>query len=284
MCVACVATSLLLLSGCSTLKLAYNQSDELLFWWVDGYADLQDEQKPFVRSALSDLQKWHRQQQLPIYIDLLKEMQTLSSQDITAQQVCALTDKMKVGFIALLRHVEPAGTQLATQLSPEQFKSIRKRYEKTNKEWREDWLEGSEEKRQRYRFKQALNRLEDFYGALDAPQRDVLQQWLSNSLFDARISYAERERRQADGLQTLQRIAQIGSNNPSTQGLLRGWIDRAFESPNERYVAYSQALTQDNCAGFAKLHNSTSPAQRQRLSDSLRGYANDFRELMAKKK
>jgi hypothetical protein len=271
-------------SGCSTLKLVYNQSDDLLYWWVDGYADLQDEQKPFVRNTLSDLQKWHRQQQLPEYMVLLQDIRTLAPNDITPQQVCVMTEKMKTSFITLLRHVEPASTQLVTQLNADQLKSIRKRYDKTNKEWREDWLEGSDEKRVRYRFKQALNRLEDFYGRLDAPQREVLQQWLSGSSFDPRMSYAERERRQADSLQTMQRIAQMGTANINTQSLLRAWVDRAFQSPNERYLAYSQTLTQENCEGFAKLHNSTTPAQRQRFVETLKGYENDLRILMAQKK
>jgi hypothetical protein len=275
---------LLTLTGCSTLKLVYNQSDDLLYWWVDGYADLQDTQKPFVRSTLNDLQKWHRQQQLPEYITLLQEMRAMAPNDITPTQVCAMTEKMKNSFLTLLRHVEPASTQLAVQLNADQLKSIRKRYDKTNKDWREDWLDGSEEKRLRYRVKQALNRLEDFYGRLDAPQREVLQQWLANSVFDARMSYAERERRQADSLQTLQRMAQTGTANASSQNMLRGWIERVFHSPNERYHAYSQELWQENCEGFAKLHNSTTLAQRQRFADTLLGYENDLRILTAQKK
>jgi hypothetical protein len=283
-CLGLTCVALLLVSGCSTLKLVYNQSDDLLYWWVDGYADLQDEQKPFVRNTLSDLQKWHRQQQLPEYMVLLQDIRTLAPNDITPQQVCVMTEKMKTSFITLLRHVEPASTQLVMQLNADQLKSIRKRYDKTNKDWREDWLEGSDEKRVRYRFKQALNRLEDFYGRLDAPQREVLQQWLSGSSFDARMSYAERERRQADSLQTMQRMAQMGTANANTQSQLRAWVDRAFQSPNERYLAYSQTLTQENCEGFAKLHNSTTPAQRQRFAETLKGYETDLRILMAQKK
>jgi len=28
------------LTGCSTLKIVYNNSDDLIYWWLDGYADL----------------------------------------------------------------------------------------------------------------------------------------------------------------------------------------------------------------------------------------------------
>ncbi len=274
------------LSGCSTLKLVYNQSDDLIYWWLDGYADLQDAQKPFTRDVLTDLQRWHRQQQLPEYVALLKRMQAMAPNDITPTQVCAVTEDMQSSFIRVLRHIEPASAQLSSQLSADQLRSVRKRFDKTNKTWKEDWLDPNTEERLRYRTKQATNRLEDFYGHLDKSQREVIHHWLSTSIFDPAFSYTERERRQADTIQTLQRIAQ-DSNAPNkqeqAQSLLRGLVERSFNSPNERYRAYNRELWNENCAGFAKLHNSTTPAQRQRMVEALRGYEQDFKTLMAQK-
>jgi hypothetical protein len=281
-----VLAALVGLSGCSTLKLVYNSSDDLVYWWLDGYADLQDGQKQFTREALTDLQRWHRQQQLPEYVALLKRIQAMAPNDITPAQVCAVTEDMRSSFIRLLRYVEPATAQLAVQLSPDQLRSVRKRFDKTNKTWKEDWLDPDAEERLRYRTKQATNRLEDFYGRLDKQQREVLHQWLSTSLFDPALSYAERERRQADTLQTLQRITQetgAGHKQEPAQQQLRGLVDRSFNTPNERLRTYSKALWQENCEGFAKLHNSTTPAQRQHMVETLRGYENDFKILMTKK-
>lgn len=274
--------TLCVLSACSTLKLVYNQSDDLLYWWVDAYVDLEGEQKASTREALSELQRWHRQQQLPEYVALLQKARSMALQDITAAEVCMVNDEMKANFATLLRHIEPAAARLGTQLNAQQLQHMRKRYDKTNKDWRSDWLEGSTEKRLRYRTKQALNRLEDFYGRLDDPQREVLNQWLSGSAFDAARNYAERERRQTDSLQTLQRMSDSGSVS-AAQGLLRAWADRAFNSPNESYRSYNQALWQENCVGFAKLHNSTTAAQRQRLVETLRGYETDLKTLMSQK-
>jgi hypothetical protein len=278
--------ALVALSGCSTIKLAYNQSDDLIYWWLDGYADLQGEQKPFTRDTLTDLQRWHRQQQLPEYVALLKRMQAMAPNDISPAQVCAVTEDMKNSFLRVLNYVEPNAALLATQLSPEQLRSVRKRFDKTNKTWKEDWLDPNAEERLRFRTKQAINRLEDFYGRLDKPQREVLQQWLSESMFDPAYSYAERERRQADTLQTLQRMVQEGGSTgkaPQTQAMLRALVDRSFNPPNERSRNYSKALWQENCEGFAKLHNSTTPAQRQRMVEALRGYEADFKILMTQK-
>ena len=276
----------MVLSGCSTIKVAYNSSDDLIYWWLDGYVDLQEGQKQLTREALTDLQRWHRQQQLPEYVTLLKRMQTMAPNDITPAQVCAVTEDMKISFIDLLSHIEPASAQLSSQLSTEQLRSVRKRFDKINKAWKEDWLDPDAEERLRYRTKQATSRLEDFYGRLDKPQRDALNQWLSNSIFDPALTYAERERRQADTIQTLQRIAREGTtaNKPEqAQTLLRGLVDRSFNSPNERYRAYNHELWNENCAGFAKLHNSTTFAQRQRMLQSLKTYEADFKSLMAQR-
>jgi Family of unknown function (DUF6279) len=271
------------LSGCSTIKVVYNNSEDLMYWWLDSYANLQGEQKQFTRDALTDLQRWHRQQQLPEYVALLKRMQTMAPNDITPAQVCAVTEDMKTSFVTLLRFVEPANTKLAVQLKPEQLVSIRKRFDKTNTTWKEDWLDPNAEDRLSYRTKQATNRLEDFYGRLDKPQRDVLHKWLSESIFDPKLSYAERERRQADSMQTFQRMAQEGGATAQAQSMLRGLTERSFNSPNERYRAYNRELWNENCEGFAKLHNSTTPAQRQRMVEALRGYEQDFKTLIAQK-
>jgi hypothetical protein len=271
------------LSGCSTIKVVYNNSEDLMYWWLDSYADLQDSQKQFTRDALADLQRWHRHQQLPEYVALLKRMQALAPNDITPAQVCAVTEDMKTSFVTLLRFVEPANTKLASQLKPEQLASIRKRFDKTNKTWKEDWLDPNTEDRLRYRTKLSTSRLEDFYGRLDKPQSDALHKWLSESIFDPKLSYAERERRQADSLQTFQRMAQEGGATAQAQAMLRGLTERSFNSPNERYRAYNRELWNENCEGFAKLHNSTTPAQRQRMVEALRGYEQDFKTLMAQK-
>ncbi|WP_146100104.1 DUF6279 family lipoprotein [Limnohabitans sp. TS-CS-82] len=275
--------ALVALTGCSTIKLVYNQSDDLLYWWVDSYADLQDGQKQLTRDTLTELQRWHRQQQLPEYIALLQKMRAMAPNDITPAQVCAITEDMKTSFTTVLRFVEPASTRLAVQLKPEQLRSVRKRFDKTNKDWRKDWLDPDAEDRLHYRNKQALNRLEDFYGRLDTPQREVLRRWLSESVFDPVLSYAERERRQADTMQTLQRMAQEGSAPAQAQAMWHGLMERALNSPNERYRAYNRVLWQENCEGFAKLHNSTTPAQRKRMVESLQGYENDFRILTSQK-
>jgi len=273
-----------LLSGCSTLKLVYNQADEAVYWWLDSYVDLTDKQKPLAKDALRQLHLWHRQNQLPEYVALLQKVRAWAPHDIQPEQVCAVTQEIQNSFISALQQIEPDATKLVSQLSEPQLQRIRKKYDKLNQEWRGDYLDVSEEKRLRNRNKQLLNRLEDFYGSLDAPQREAVQQWLKKSTFNPTISFKERQRRQADALQTFTRITHSGSQLVnSSQSQLRAWVDRGFTPPDEAVHAYSQTLRQENCDGFAKLHNSTTRAQRERLAENLLNYENIVQSLVMKK-
>lgn len=277
-------SALVLVSGCSTLKLVYNQADEAAYWWLDSYVDVTDKQKPLVKDTLRQLHQWHRQTQLPEYVSLLQKMRAWAPHDIQPEQVCAVTQDMQNSFVSLLHQVEPEATKLISQLSESQLQRIRKKYDKLNREWREDYLDVSEEKRLRYRSKQLLNRLEDFYGSLDTAQREAVMLWLKSSTFNPTTSFKERQRRQADALQTFTRIANSGSQSvSSTQSQLRAWVDRGFTPPDEAVHAYSQSLRQENCEGFAKLHNSTTRAQRERLAENLFNYENIVQSLVMKK-
>ena len=277
---ALLGLALLLLGGCSTLRLAYNQSDTVVYWWVDRHVDLSAEQKTLVRSALADLQTWHRQTQLPEYIALLQRVRAMAPRDITSDEVCSITQEAQASYRRLLHQIEPAATQLLAHLKPEQLRNIQRRYDLGNDEWREEWLDGSAEKRLRHRMQQATKRLEDFYGRLEPGQRERLQQWLEGTGYDPSVSYAERLRRQQDSLQTFERMRQVGGANASTQALLQGWVDRGFTSPVARHREHAQSVWQMNCKGFAQWHNQTTPEQRQRLASTLLGYENDLRAVM----
>ena len=273
----------ILMTGCSTVQIAYNQADEVVYWWLDGYVDLTDKQKPFVKETLRHLHQWHRQSQLPEYVVFLQKVRALAPHEIQAEQACSIMQDVQNAFVTLVHHVEPESVQLIGQLQASQFQNIRKKYDKLNKNWREDYMDGSDDKRMRYRAKQLLSRLEDFYGNLDTPQKEIIKQWIAKSSFNPATSYADRLRRQNDAIQTFTRISQSSSGSSASQAQLRGWLDRSLHPPEEVLHKYSLNLKQENCEGFAKLHNSTTRAQRERLAENLLQYENILHSLALKK-
>lgn len=272
----------LALAGCSAVKLGYNTLPTLAYWWLDGYMDFSEEQAPAVRSALADLHAWHRQQELPRVQELLARMEQLAPGEITAQQACGIAAEGRERLLAIGEHAEAAAAGLAAQLTGRELRHLARKFRRNNERFEEDWVAIPLAERHDKRFQQMLKRMERIYGRLDAPQRAVLRERVEQSVYEPGRFLAESQRRQQDLLQVLQRLAAPGGvPEAEARALVRGWLERAEKSPDPAHRAYQEALLQENCAGFAAVHHSTTAAQREQAQRRLRAYQHDVRELMA---
>ena len=282
--------ALLLVQGCSAIKLGYNNGTELAYFWLDGYADFREEQSPRVREELTKLLAWHRADELPKLAELLQKVQRLASADIAPGQICAIYADVRERFDATTRRAEPAAVWLSMGLSADQLRHIDRQVKKADDKYRRDNLDLTPAERMDRRTKTNVERAEEFYGKLDDKQVAVLRQAMENSISRPEFNQTERQRRQADFAQTLRVVSgqstQSNGAKPSAaevQVLLRAYLDRMARSPNLEYRAYSDKLTQESCATFASLHNSTSKEQRDRAARRLAAYERDVRELNAQR-
>jgi hypothetical protein len=272
-----------LLQGCSAIKLAYNNSPELGYWWIDGYADLDDVQSLRVREELAKLQQWHRSTEMLKIAELLQRTRRLATADTTPEQVCALFADARKRIDAVVARAEPATVEVAMGLRSEQLGHIEAKFAKGNAEWQDEWIAGGPTERQARRLKSSVERSEQFYGTLEERQLAVLRASIQQSAFDPQLSYAERLRRQRDMLQALRQFtAAPGAPRPAVAeatATLRAVLDRSVNSPNPAYRAYAERAISDSCRTFAQLHNSTTPEQRERAARRLAAYERDAREL-----
>ena len=281
------AALLALVAGCSAVKLAYNNLPDLAYWWADGYADLNEPQSLLLRGELARLHNWHRKTELPRIAELLRQIQQVATADTSTEQVCRLYGDLRSRFDAITAYTlsQPGFPALAMRLTPAQLKHLEARFNKGNQEWRRE--RGSRDRAVGIakRLETELDRAEQFYGTLDAPQRRLLQEAVSNSAFDPQRVFAERVRRQQGMLETLRGITANGNNTPTgadtTQATaaLRGYVERTLRSPEPLYRAYADNALQENCQTYARLHNSTSAEQRSRAVARLAAYERDAREL-----
>ncbi len=281
------ASLLAVLAGCSAVKLAYNNLPDVTYWWVDGYADLNEPQTLLLRAELARLHTWHRKTELPRIADLLRQIQQIAPADTSGEQICRLYGDIRARFEAVTTQAlaDPGTVALAMQLTPVQFKHLETRFAKGNQEWRRE--RGSRERAVRVakRVETELDRAEQFYGTLDNPQRKLLQDAVSRSTFDPQLAFAERVRRQQDMLQTLRGLADAGNGSPSAADMaqaaaaLRAYVERTLRSPDPLYRAQVDTALQENCQTYARLHNSTTAEQRSRAVTRLATYERDAREL-----
>lgn len=86
---AVLALLLVVMAGCSGLRLAYNNGDTVLYWWLNAYVDLDRDQKGWVRDDIDKLFDWHRKTQLKDYVDILRTGQKQLQGNITQADLMA---------------------------------------------------------------------------------------------------------------------------------------------------------------------------------------------------
>ena len=274
----------LLLSGCSALRLGYSQAPELAYWWLDSYFDFTEAQTTRVRADLAALQAWHRSNELPIYLSLLDKVQRLTPGNVTPEQLCELYHEFMPRITATADQAEPTLSAVTLLLKPEQLAQLARQLDKRSETWREDWLDGTPGERRARHAKRLVDRAEGLYGRLGAAQRATVREAVAASQYDAEMSYRESQRRHTDTLQTLRLIQSGGLGAERNRLEARGLLDRAVNSPDPIYRSQQIKLLQENCRTYAALHNSTSPSQRAKALETLKGYEADLRSLMAQRR
>lgn len=271
------------MQACSAVKIAYNQAAELAFWQLDGYFDFNGMQAPKVREELARIHQWHRQTQLPGYIETLEKWQSVLAGDIDEAQACAIFDDVRNKLQAISDHAVPVAGSLVGSLQPEQLEALKRKFSKLNAEYRSDFLEGKPAVLIDKRLKKAVSRAEMLYGSLDEAQVAVLRSRVAQSAFDANMSLNEYRRRQGDALQSLSPLINGQSNPQQARPAMQGYFERVANSPDPAYRSYQARLMRDGCKTFAALHNSTTALQRAKAQENLQSYAKDFGILVARR-
>jgi hypothetical protein len=278
--IAVLATAIVLLTGCSVLRIGYGQAPELAYWWLDAYVDFDDVQSHQVRASLARWFAWHRRTQLGDYADALAAAQSDMLADTTPERVCAWWDWARSRAVTAAAQAVPSGADLIASLTPSQWQHIERRHAKTNVEFRDAYLSSEPRKRLEASVKRTVDRAESLYGRLDDAQLRVERRF-GDRTADAELWFAERLRRQTELMQMLRRAKSEPLTPDGTAAALRVWIEHLGRSPRDDYRRYADRLTQYNCAFAARLHNSTTSAQRQVAAQKLKGWETDLRALAA---
>jgi hypothetical protein len=276
---------LLLLGGCSAVRVGYNQAPTLAWWWLDGYMDFDAGQAPRVKDALQQWFAWHRTTQLPDYANLLAAAQLQVLQPATPQQVCRWADDLRLRLGTVLDHAVPLAADVLPSLKAAQLTHLEQRYRKANRDFADDFLQQPDE-RLESAVKRTVDRAEMLYGRLDERQKKLVASGVAASPFDPEAWFAERQALQSETLQTLSRLTAGGparADRESNLAGLQALAARMQRAPSGPYRSYQQRLQDYNCAFVAQLHNSTSPAQRQAARERLASWEDDLRALVSQK-
>jgi hypothetical protein len=268
------------LGGCSAVRLGYNNAPGLATWWLDDYFDFDADQSARLRTELEALMAWHRKDELPQFAEKLKNLRETAVQPITQEQVCAVYAFTVTRMQSTAERLVPTLAGITPTLQATQLEHLARQFDKRNRDWRKEWMEGSAAERIDRRVEKLVDRAESFYGRLNAQQRSALRTNVLNSAFIPELSYREVLRRQQDTLQTLKALRSGTYPEGQTQAAIQALLERSLTSPDAAYRQYLTTMMAQSCTSIANLHNSASPSQREKLAQVLQGYENEVRALM----
>lgn len=274
------------LAACSALQLGYNQAPSLVFWWVDGYADLDEAQSTRVRQDIDRILAWHRQTELPTYAGRIRHWQAMAGQDVSGEQVCAQVEHLRTATERVMDRGHEPLAQLALTLSPAQLQHMERHQAKSNQSFEKDFIRGTPAQRMERRLSRTVDRYETLYGDLTPAQVQLVRRNLESSPFDPARSLAERRVRQGELLDLIRQLQATsgprwtsGTPLPATAPpAVRAWLQRGL-FPSPAAGSERAGWIRHGCDAFAALHNSTTPEQRQHAQALLATYASDLRAL-----
>jgi Family of unknown function (DUF6279) len=270
---------LVLFSGCSMVRVGYDQGPRLVWWWLDGYVDFNREQKPHAKQAIEQWFGWHRSGQLLEYADWLSTVRSKINGPLTSEQVCRWSEELQDIIAPAFDHAVQLGTPVVLSLGEAQWRYLEQRYVKSNDKLRRDYLQSNPKDRLKASIKRSVKRIENLYGKIDERQRNLIIASIETSPFNPEAWLLERQRRQQVTLSTLQQLATMSISTEQAAAELRTLVEHTRRSDDPDYRVYQVSLAEYTCSFIARLHNSTTSNQRQYVHDKLKSWETDLRAL-----
>ena len=168
---------LIFLTSCSS-KLAYNNLDWWVYWYMDDYIDLKDEQEEKFDIYLKNWLNWHKESELTRYKAQLESIKSQIQNDtLDFNSVYSNLELARAHWERVRDEVSPQLAEIAKTLDDEQVVSLFAALEKDNKEEekeRHETLNKSEKERLEERIERIEEAISERIGKLTSEQKQIV--------------------------------------------------------------------------------------------------------------
>lgn len=269
-----VVCALLLCSGCSTVRFAYNNADVFLRWHAGRYLDVHGAQSEELDARIAAFLAWHRANALPQYARLTTEAGRRFARGLSQQDLVWGYDSVQAQLLEAVRVGAGEIADLLDRLTPEQIEHLERRIAEDNRKFAREFLSGTVEERHRRRVKRNLERLEEWFGGLSEVQVERVRQFSERAPLTDAPRDRERKRLQAEFLAMLR----------AREATAR-FADWAVTWESRRDPSHATAARTQRMEYFAMLldlDKTLTAGQRQAAEGRFREVASDFEQLLRK--
>jgi hypothetical protein len=269
-----------LLVGCSALRLGYSNGESVVYWWLNGYVDVEADQQPWVKKHISKLFAWHRKTQLGEYAKLLRHIQHQLKGDVTPAEVLHDFDAVEKSGQVLVDKALPELTDLALALQPQQIAHLEKKFASNNDAYRKDNLRGDVEKRQLARYKKVMRQAEYWFGDFSREQEAQIRAASDARPLNYELLLQMRLRRQQEMIALLKKVQNEKLGREATMVLLKDYVGGVFKQFGDKeHQAFYEASRQGMARMVTTIVQIATPEQKARASQKLQRWIEDSQAL-----
>ncbi|HEY6822223.1 MAG TPA: DUF6279 family lipoprotein [Burkholderiales bacterium] len=269
---ACAAiVACFILSGCSAMRMAYENADTFLRWRLTSYLDVHGEDSDRLDDAIDAFLGWHRAEALPRYAGIADDAATRLARRLSREDLVWGYDSLVMQARESLRVAAEKLAPSLDRLDAAQIRHMESRFAEDNRKFAREYLRGSEKERRQKRLERNIERMEEWVGRLSEEQVQRVQQYSERApLFDEHRD-RERKRLQAEFLAVV-RAHEAQKRLPE---LAANW-DRGRDA---EYRTANAALLREYYAMVLDIDRTLSAPQRARAVARMRAFAEDFTAL-----
>ncbi|MFN3580059.1 MAG: DUF6279 family lipoprotein [Pseudomonas sp.] len=168
----------LLLSACSSTRLAYDNLERLVSWKSGDYVSLTRDQKRWLSGRVQTHRDWHCSTELPEYRRYLAQLQPqLSSKALDADMLVDQLPEIQPAVDRLLEELAPTLAELLSDLTAQQVDELIDNMQLQHQELHERYVAPAEKVQNQERATRLEKRLTPWLGRLTAEQRQRVQSW-----------------------------------------------------------------------------------------------------------
>ncbi|MEN5303201.1 MULTISPECIES: DUF6279 family lipoprotein [unclassified Pseudomonas] len=269
--IACTVT----LAACSRIDLAYRNLDRLVPWSLGDYLAMNREQKALLDERLKEHLAWHCQTQLPGYLDWLDRVRDMVAEDqVTDQALQQRTVEARQAIGRVAEEITPSATELLRGMSDAQVAEMRDAFRDDINQRQREYVDTPMAKQVARRTERMEKRLSNWFGELNAAQRQRVQAW-SQALGDQNRQWIANRQHWQQQLM----LAMAQRNDASFEPRLATLLQRKESLWTPEYRAAYQNTEQQARSLLVDLVHLSTPVQRQYLQERLAKVRTDFSEL-----
>jgi hypothetical protein len=272
---AILLLSLAAFTGCSGVRLAYNNADTVVRWMADDYFALEGAQLEDFKARLEDFHAWHRSEELPRYSVLMTSAGDKLADGLTAPELQWAWENVTGRYRRMAAYAAPELAAVLATLTPAQFDRLGKKFAETDAEYAKKHLKGGEAEQRKRRDKRNLELMREWFGDLSDAQEAQLKISSARLPLLYALRLQNRQRRQAEFVALLKAYRGTAELEPR----LKDWLTEWEEGASSEYRRLSALHRELYIQMLLELDRSLTPAQRSHAVTRFYEYAEIFKGL-----